>query len=334
MKSKLFRSLTLSLTAAACFTAFDASAQDPAPKPTPAPEKPDDPAPDRPSRAQRMLERFDENGDGKLAISELPEFMAERMKSADTDADGFITAAELDAMPRPERGGRDGSGRDGAGRRGGDGEEGRGRGGERGGFGGRRGFDSAQMLERFDANKDGKLAADELPERMAERLMAGDLDKDGFLTVAEMKKAEETRRLENAKRLMARFDENEDGKITSDEIPERGRARIELLDTNKDGVITLAELSAPPPVAEGTEGAGRNASQLIERRDTNKDGKLTGDEIPGWMQRRMDTLDKNGDGALTADELGGGRNGGRNGGRGGERGEEKKPAPPKGGVDL
>lgn len=117
-----------------CLAAFivlipiTAPAQDPVPTPTPpakpAPaEKKDEPAP---SRAARMIERFDENGDGKLAVSELPEFMAERLKDADTDGDGFISVAELDAMPQPVRGGRgDGAGR--GGERGGDGA---GRGGE------------------------------------------------------------------------------------------------------------------------------------------------------------------------------------------------------------
>ena len=70
---------------------------------------------------------------------------------------------------------------------------------------------------------------------------------------------------------------------------------------------------------------------MIERLDANKDGKLSGDEIPRWMQRRMEQLDKNGDGALTADEIGGGR---RQPGGEDAKPEEKKPEGKKGGTVL
>lgn len=45
----------------------------------------------------QMIQRMDQNGDGKLSADELPEQMRERMAAADTNGDGFYDAAELTA---------------------------------------------------------------------------------------------------------------------------------------------------------------------------------------------------------------------------------------------
>jgi len=45
----------------------------------------------------QMVQRMDQNGDGKLSADELPEPMRERMSSADTNGDGFYDVAELTA---------------------------------------------------------------------------------------------------------------------------------------------------------------------------------------------------------------------------------------------
>ncbi len=62
--------------------------------------------------------------------------------------------------------------------------EGRGRGrrGEGGGRGGR-----GNMFQRFDANKDGKLSKDEIPERMRSRMEPMDTDKDGAISEEEFR---------------------------------------------------------------------------------------------------------------------------------------------------
>jgi Spy/CpxP family protein refolding chaperone len=68
--------------------------------------------------------------------------------------------------------------------------EGRGRGTpdqDRPGFRRRRGFDAAKLFEQRDANGDGKLAGDEISERMGNHLDAIDADGDGAITRKELR---------------------------------------------------------------------------------------------------------------------------------------------------
>ena len=52
-----------------------------------------------------MIERMDQNADGKLSTDELPEPLRERMANADTNGDGFIDLAELTTAMAALRGG-------------------------------------------------------------------------------------------------------------------------------------------------------------------------------------------------------------------------------------
>lgn len=125
---------------------------------------------DRGSMVERMMER-DANNDGKLTGDELPEFMQDRLSTFDTNEDGAIDTDELEAM---------------ANRSGGGGGGGRGPGGPGGGGN----FDPAQFVERIfsenDANEDGKLTGDEIPDRMKDRVADIDTDKDGAVSRAEL----------------------------------------------------------------------------------------------------------------------------------------------------
>jgi hypothetical protein len=66
-----------------------------------------------------------------------------------------------------------------------------GRGGDRGGSGrggDRGGFDPQAIFDRSDADKNGKLEGDEIPERMRDGMDRIDEDKDGALTPEEFRK--------------------------------------------------------------------------------------------------------------------------------------------------
>ena len=100
------------------------------------------------------------------------------------------------------------------------------------------GHDPARLIQRCDANKDGKLQVSELPDRLRARLAAADTNSDGVLTVDELT-------AHATKMRQARFaaaDKNKDGALDASEVGAQPWARIQVADANKDGKVTAAEL--------------------------------------------------------------------------------------------
>jgi Ca2+-binding EF-hand superfamily protein len=123
---------------------------------------------------EMLIQRFDQDGDGQLATSELPEKMQGRIGKVDADQDGFITAAEL-TTAFENRGGQ--------------------RGGQRGeGEQGRRRMDPARMIEKMDKDGDGKISLTEAPERMQTNFANVDTNGDGFVESSELQVAMENMR--------------------------------------------------------------------------------------------------------------------------------------------
>ncbi len=117
---------------------------------------------------------LDADKDGKISAEEMSN-AATALATLDKNGDGVLEIDEM--MPaRRERGGRRGGG----GPRGGEG-------GPRGGEGGANGF-VERMMEN-DTDGDGKVSADEAPERMQGFFERLDSDKDGFLTEEEITEA-------------------------------------------------------------------------------------------------------------------------------------------------
>lgn len=81
-----------------------------------------------------------------------------------------------------------------------------------------------EILEKFDADKDGKLSKEEREAARAAREKEFDKDGDGKLNDEERKALRE----DNRKKFMARFDKDGDGKLSDEEKkaiparPERG----------------------------------------------------------------------------------------------------------------
>ncbi len=129
--------------------------------------------------------------------------------------------------------------------------------------------------------------------------------------------------------MFERLDQNGDGWVTEDEVPQERQRFFDLMmergDQNQDGKLTQEEFTASLNVGgrssqfgEGRPmgGGGRrfDAERMLERFDSNGDGEITPDEIPQRVQRMMQ-LDRNGDGVLTREELSQGPRGGGPGGR-------------------
>ena len=102
------------------------------------------------------------------------------------------------------------------------------------------GHNPARLIQRFDANKDGKLQVSELPAALGTRLAKADANADGVLTVDELT-------AHAAQVKAARFaaaDKNKDGALDASEVSAQRWTRIQVADANKDGKVTQAELDA------------------------------------------------------------------------------------------
>ena len=127
-----------------------------------------------------MIQQMDRNRDGRIGLDEVTDERSLRMLSniRDANGDGALDRPELLAgMAQMQQ------------RFGGGGQFG-------GGPGGGGGFDGARMTERMmanDANGDGKLSPDEVPEQFRGMLQGGDENNDGTIDARELEMA--TRRM-------------------------------------------------------------------------------------------------------------------------------------------
>ena len=126
---------------------------------------------------------LDVDKNGELSMAEINNAVAV-LKKMDADKDGKISMQEI--RPRGDRSTGPGQRRGGQGRTA----------GERPRQGGR-GGDPSQIVDRImssDANSDGKISKDELPERMQRLMEIMDENKDGFLTREEIESKRNLRR--------------------------------------------------------------------------------------------------------------------------------------------
>jgi Ca2+-binding EF-hand superfamily protein len=128
----------------------------------------------------KLIQKFDENGDGVLELSELSDHKGRRLAAADANQDGRLTVEELTAH-REKMIAKFGERR-------------------RHGWGKGKFADPAKFIERFDKNADGKLELGELPERFAARIAAADTNGDKQLSAEELQTHFDARRAERRAR--------------------------------------------------------------------------------------------------------------------------------------
>jgi len=138
----------------------------------------------------------------------------------------------------------------------------------------------AEHFDRLDANKDGRISAEERPQRGGKGARHGG----------------------RGGQQMAALDANKDGAIDRAEAAKMPRfaEHFDRLDANKDGRISAEER----PQRGGKGGHGRGG-QPRAKLDRNGDGRLGRDEVAGReaILQRFDTIDGNKDGYLTREEM-------------------------------
>jgi hypothetical protein len=130
--------------------------------------------------------------------------------------------------------------------------------------------DKAPRFERVDTNGDGSISFEEFAAVMDHGISNADANADGTLTVEEIAKAIEKRRSERAAaRIIERFDNDGDGKLTLAEIESRQKKMFALADRNDDGKVEMSEM--PRRMMKGERG-GRRGGDGPRRKGGRDDG--------------------------------------------------------------
>lgn len=123
--------------------------------------------------SERLFNRLDRDNDGKISLKEVQRRSARPFMRLDADRDGTVTTAEIEAyLTKLMESRRD------------------------------------RLLAKLDRNGDGSIAGSEIDEFIAAEFAAADTDKDGSVTLAELKSHAAAKRKQAFQDLRAAHQQN------------------------------------------------------------------------------------------------------------------------------
>jgi Ca2+-binding EF-hand superfamily protein len=131
------------------------------------------------------------------------------------------------------------------------------------------------MLDRFDANKDGKISKQEANGKLAENFDKLDANKDGYLDKDELRRA--------ARFILANMEKGDNAKPGASPNQSTNPAAtkdFDALDRNADGRLSLQEV-------KGTEFADH-----FDKIDTNKDGTIDRKEFLAYLKKKAEKAEE------------------------------------------
>lgn len=181
---------------------------------------------------------------------------------------------------------------------------------------------SATIFKNFDRNRDGKLALEELPDPLKERLGPAytalgqtSMSAEEFETAYGLL-VQETREqpgLPAPEAFFGQFDKNKDDKITVDEVPEEHRVkmqkffeRFEADFITREDYARLVERSRRPNERNRPEGRPEASQNAVGGNQTDRPGSMRRPEEAEGQRRGpafFVMLDQDRDGKLSAAEL-------------------------------
>ena len=270
-----------------------------------------------------IFKQLDSNGDGQISQEEAPaerrQFYKRLLRRADANGDGNLSEAEFLAGMSEDRPALPAETPSGAGDL----------------YSKFLEADSGELFRRLDANGDGKIVRNELPEpiraRFEQFMENFDVNRDQALTREEFVKGHAMLRTQAGVAPPARaggagavllraLDSDGDGKLSKEEI-QAATASLLALDEDGDGALNGRELMArrakgPPATVEKTDKenvaakpAGQKLPDLqrllarLRGMDDNGDGKWSESELPPFLKKQFNKIDANGDGLVDTDEV-------------------------------
>lgn len=187
----------------------------------------------------------------------------------------------------------------------------------------------AAMIERLDADKNGKVSLDEYKTNISAAFKTFDADGNGQVTKDEIKARREAFRdarkavrdaadadkgkardalrasgpymLPGAGKMFDRADTDKNGTLSETEVLASAEKIFARRDTNKDGALDTAD--ARPGKGHHGKGGEQRAARMMDRLDTNKDGKLSQDEMLARATRTFERLDTDKNGEVSKAEV-------------------------------